>query len=148
MCFTGYRQWCRLRGCLNQSFSHQSLPVILLGEVRWLNDIVVLYSILILILHVSECNARLHDDGAVVKCCTAGTVRWGVIWGLLAIQSAGFPLSLYGWFLLLSATLPSHQICLSVRSALWDLCFLSASRKSCLLLGLPGNNPHFPPREL
>lgn len=117
-------------GLSSQSFSHQSLPVILLGEVWWLNDSLVLCSFLILILHVSECTARLHDDGAVAKCCTAGTVHWGVIWGLVAIKYAGFPLSLYGWFLLLSASLPSHLICLIVGSNLWDLCFMSASRKS------------------
>lgn len=145
MCFTGYRLWCRLRveGAVFTNHSHtshfQSYHCVKCCD--WMTLFAVFF--LIFILHVLECTIRLHEDGAVVKRSTAGTVFWGVIWGLLALHSAGFPVSLYGWLPLLSATLPSHQICLNVGSNLWDLCFLSPSTESfscccaCLVITCP-----------
>lgn len=93
---------------------------------------------LILILHVPSWTHGLFNGGAVAKRSTAGTLCWGVIWGL-ALHSAGF----LGAFLFFSATLPSHQICLNVGSNLCDICFISISTESfscngaCLLLTCP-----------
>lgn len=133
MCFTRCRQWCRL--WKEGTVFMLTLITCHLSCHHMINNSLVFCSSLVLVFHVPKCPFRLPDGCAVAKHSTAGTQYWGVIWGLLAIHSAVFPA-------LLSATLPSHQICFNVCSKLWVVCSLSATAESlfycCAILKITG----------
>lgn len=115
-------------------------------DLTW-SDRLVFCSCLIWLRLVPKCTATLNEHRAVVRCSTAGTEC------MLGchLRTPCYPLgwllvSLYGWFPLLSATLPSHQICWSIGSNLWDLSLLFASEDSLcfIFIFLPCDNLSFP----